>query len=552
MRLSLPLIGLIACNHEQELAPKQGEAGTLELVSPAAAAWMDVGRTTARGNVTNIEDVVVAGDEARVHGGEFEARIELARGVNVVEAAGTDARGHTLYARHGVLAGDFATPEGEVEDALALRVNRGGLDRIAELAEDMVGELDIGGSLAAINPVYVDSYGVWGWDAVTIAADVTSVAFDAPRIEITPDDGTLTLTATLPDLYVSIVAYGEVVGIDFDTDVAIGASEAVITGVLEVGADDGRLDVSLEEAEVELRDFWYDTTLLPDEVESVLLVDTVRDTLEEKLVEQIETSVPPLLDATLAGLDPSFSFDVMGLAVDLGFVFAEVDVDEDGLALALDLDLSIPPVPGKEYAGYLHAGDDTAEVDTAADVAGAVSDNLLNRLLFEAWRAGFLDLTLSTTDGSLDPALIGALKAEEATISVNAVLPPVAVEEEGSLHAQMAEVLITIDTPGGELGEHLVVALAADIDLDLTVDDGVLALEMGEPEIVMMVRESDWGGDEETITNLLEEMVPLDSLLVLLGAIEMPLPSLYGLAVDTGTAVREDTGVHTGLEIWLD
>ena len=43
-----------------------------------------------------------------------------------------------------------------------------------------------------------------------------------------------------------------------------------------------------------------------------------------------------------------------------------------------------------------------------------------------------------------------------------------------------------------------------------------------------------------------------DSLLALLGGIEMPIPALYGVAIDTGTAVREDSGVHTGLEIWLD
>jgi hypothetical protein len=550
--MTLVFLALIACEHEEDVLKGQDAAGTLELSSPAAGAWMDAGRTTARGTVTNVESVTVAGAEARLHGGEFDADVDLARGITVVEATATDARGDTLFVRHGVLAGDFASPDGDIEDALSLRVNRGGLDRIAELAAGMVGDLDLGASLAALNPVYSDSYGVWGWDAVTIAADVTSVSFGDPELDIEPDDGQLVLTATLPDLYVSIYAYGEAVGIDFDTDVSIEASEAVITAVIEVEADDGAIAVSLEDATVELRDFAYDTSALPGDVEDYLLVDTVRGTLEEKLVAEIEARVPPLLDETLAGLDPSFSFEVMGMAVDLGFAFADVEVDDDGLAISLDLDVGIPPAAGKQYAGYLYAGDATADVDTAADVAGVVSDNLLNRVLFEAWRAGVLDVTMSTTDGSLEAAYLAMLKAEEGTITVSAALPPVVVEADGSLQAQMAEVLVTIDTPGGELGEHIVVALAAAVDLDVGVADGVLSLEMGEPAITMIVRESDWGANNEAVTRLLEDMVPFDTLLSLLGGIEMPLPVLYGVTVDTGAATRESTGVHTGLEIWLD
>ena len=47
----------------------------------------------------------------------------------------------------------------------------------------------------------------------------------------------------------------------------------------------------------------------------------MRDTVEEMLVEKVEEMVPPLFDETLSGLDPSFSTELMGLAVDIEFQF---------------------------------------------------------------------------------------------------------------------------------------------------------------------------------------------------------------------------------------
>lgn len=545
------LLFLGACaDKEAEPAPVEGGALTLE--TPAAASWLAAGTVEARGTATNVDEVVVNGSIARLRHGEFTADVDLVRGAQVVEASVVDGRGDTFFARHGVLVGDFTSPEGDVEEALQLRLNQGGLDAAMALAAGMVDAATLDASLSAINPVYSDSYGVWGWDAVTIAADVETVSFSTPVLVADPETGELTLTATIPDLYVAVRAYGEVVGIDFDTDVTLEASAAVVTGTLAVDVQDGMPVVTLEDATVTFQDFSYDTSLLPGDVEAYILVDTIRTTLETKIVEAIEEMVPPVLEETLAGLDPSFALELLGTTVDLAFSFADFGVDDDGLYATLDLDVEIPPADARSYAGYLSAGDGEPELDTAPDLSAAVSDDLLNRLLFEAWRGGLVDLRLSTDDGSIDGAFLAPFHADEGTITVSPQLPPVVVEVDGGLQAQIAELLVTIDTPGGDLGEHMAVAVALTADLDVGVEDGELVLGIGTPVIVLAVRESDWGATDETITRLLEENLPIDTLLALLGDIRIALPSLYGITVDTGAATRDADQVHTDVEIWLE
>lgn len=537
---------LAAC--EKEPTEEKVPEGKLVLRTPEGGDFLADGTGTAEGQAINLSDVQVNGVAAETDGPVFSADIPLERGVNVVEASGVDGNDHTLYTRNGVLAGTFTQAEGDVQDAVYLRVNQSGLDRIGEIAATAVDMQTINGMLPAINPVYSDSY---AWDTVTVAADVESVTFDTPQLDFAPRDGALGLTVTIPNLYVDAYAYGDVLGLDFDSDVSMWASSAVLTTDVYVTARNGKLVVDIGEVAVDLKDFGYDTSLLPGDVEDYILVDTIRGKIEEMLATQITEQVPPLLDETLNGLDPSYSTELMGLSVDLGFGFSSADIDARGLALTLDLDVTIPQSGKHSAPGYFSAPLGTPDVDEHADLAGAVSDDLLNRMLYEAWQGGLLDLTLSTDDGSLEPIMLAPLKATTGTIKVTAKLPPVVVERDGKPQAQIGELLVDITTPGGALGDHLLVSVNAFADLDVTIEDGALKLALGEPEVVLMVRETSTGADEETTTNLVEQVLPLDLLFSLLGDFSFPLPALYGLEVDEGTASRDPSGVYTGLEISL-
>ncbi len=548
--LFVPFI-LAACEKEPE-ADAGAEAGSMTLETPDQADFLEEGTVHARGTAEHVSKVTVNGEAAKLNEGRFETTIELARGMNVVEASADTEGGTRLYVRNGVLAGEYKSADDAVEDAVVLRVNEGGLRAIGDLAEEMLADDLVNDSLAGLNPVYSDSYGVWGWDAVTIAANVDAVTFDTPRFEFDPRDGVLELTATLPNLYVDIYAWGEVVGIDFDSDVALWASSAVLTAEVEIDTTSGKLDVDISDTTITLNDFGYDTSLLPGDVESYLLVDTIRATIEEMLVEKIDEMVPPLLDDTLSGLDPSYSTELMGLEVDIEFAFAQADIDSDGIQLALDLDVAVPPTGAKSAPGFLGADLGTPDIDTHADVAGAISDDLLNRVLFEAWAGGLLDMKLSTRDGSLEPIMLAPLGVTEGTIEVEALLPPVIVENDGALEAQIGELLVTIDAKGSKLGDHVVASVNVFVGLDVEIADGALVLALGEPRLSFMVRENTEGVSNETMTNLLAEALPIDSILVLLGDFSFPLPELYGIVIDKGTASRDGSGVYTGIEIGVE
>ena len=538
---------LAGCEKPEAEAP--APAGLFVLQSPAGGVFLPAGTLEASGKAVNLTDVQVNGVAAEVDAGTFAAEVELQRGVNVVEGSGIDATGHTIYDRNGVLAGDFEYDDGAVEDALLLRVNDGGLRRIGEIGSDMLASESISDALSAINPVYSDSY---AWDYVIVAADVEAVSYDSPEFEFTPRDGALGLEVTLPNLYVDIYAYGEAFGFAFDSDVAMWATSAVLTADLHISAKNGGIAVEIGEVTVDLKDFGYDTSLLPGDVESYILVETIRDTITGMLVEKVNEMVPPLLDETLSGLDPSFSTELMGLQVDLAFEFAKVDVDEDGVVLDLDMDVVIPSTGTASGPGYLGADLGTPDLDTHADVSGAVSDNLLNRMLYEAWAGGLLEMRLSTDDGSLSAAMLAPLKATEGTITVSALLPPVVVERDGELQAQMGELIVDINTPGGALGDHLQAAVNVFVPLEVLVEGGALTMKLGTPEVVLMVRESTMGATDEEMTTLVEQMLPIELLFSLLGDFSFPLPSLYGLSIDEGEAKRDPSGVYTSLEVALN
>lgn len=550
-------LALVGCDKKEAAGTPVADAA-FEMTSPEAGAWTTAGSAGVTGTAENVESVSVLlapegeGVDAHRTGQNWQGSVTLARGINVVEAQALDLHGDTQFRRHGVLAGDFGNPDDGVKDALAVRVNQSGLDKVGDMVADYMTPELVTTSATAMNPVYTDSYGLWGWDAVTISADIDSVSFDRPQIEFEPTSGLLNLTATLPNLFVDAQAYGDVVGIDFDSDVTMSASSAVLTASVAVDIVDGDIAVTLTDCTVEFKDFAYDTSLLPGDIEAYILVDTIRSTVEEMLVSKINEMVPELLSSTLAGLDPSFSTDILDHTVDMSFGFADATIDRDGIALDLDVDVGMDYTGSRTYAGYLSAPKVSPTVDTHADIAAGFSDNVLNMVLFQAWRAGVLDMSLSTYDGSLDAAMLILLKADEGTISTSASLPPVLVESAAGLpQIQMSEMLVTIDTPGGDLGDHIVVAMSLWIEVEMVIEGGELVLSLGEPTIVMDVRESDWGASNESTTNLLADALPIDVILTLLGDISFPLPSLYGITVESGAADRDASGYYTDATVYL-
>lgn len=542
MRL-FPLLILVACKKE-EPTPTVPPSGELTLETPAIAAWEPMGNMKASGQAICMENVSLNGEAAEVRKEQWQAQVDLSRGINVLSVEGTDLRGDDLFVRAGVLAGNFAKANDDVVEAIRLRVNQGGLDTVAALVGQQITPEVLNGALESVNPVYTNDFTV-----ADVTVDVSNVSFDAPEISITPSAGRLTLALRIPNLVVDLYVYGSAFTIDYDTYVHMGDTGMVGEIVMSAEARQGALEVQLQSATVDFPNFWYDTDAIPSSIEGYFYVDTIAATLKEKIEEQITTLVPSLIDDVLAGLDPSFSTTLLDHALDLNYSFSDLAIDNDGLELALDLDVVVAGDSDHDFEGYLSAPNAAPTISHAVEVSGAVSDDLLNKTLFEVWRAGLLDLSLSSADGSLPAIALIPLKATEGSIQTYASLPPVIVENNGGLQLQIGELLTTIDTPDSELGGHVVVAISGTVDLDVVLRDGVLAVELGKPDLILDVRESDWGASNETVTRLVEESLPLDTLLAFLPALEFPVPALFGLVIQEGTTARDPSGYHTDLSI---
>jgi hypothetical protein len=542
----------LSCTHDS-LLNEQSVPPTpvVDLTTPMAASWWSASPVDVTGRWENVNTITVNDVPAALEDdGTFSTIISLTRGLNTIEALGQGDH-DSAFDRVGVLAGSWEDPSVAIVDALALRLNEDGIDQATDFAAGMVTVDLVNESVTAMNPVYEDSYGIWGLTAVEIKGDIDEIRFSQVTIEASPSTGLMSLEVTLPDLYVDLQAYGEIIGINFDTDASMEASKAIINGEMTLGVDGrGNLTVDMINPQVELKNFSYDTSLLPWDIEDWLFVDTIRGVVEDMLVEKIEEMVPPLFEDLLSGLDLSFELDLLGAPLSVSAAFTSASIDNKGMALSTSVSASVPLVGTKVYPGFLGSNPSTPDLDTRAPVSGAISDDLVNLMFFEAWRGGVLDMTLSTDDGSLDPLLLIPLKAEQGTISLTANLPPVAIEVDGGLQVQAGELIVDISTPGGELGESMQLAVSVFIDLDISLEGGVAALKMGDPQITMMVRSSDWGATDETTTRLIEEMLPLGTFMALLGSLEFPLPSLEGLTIKSADIGRNaGTGLHTSMAI---
>jgi len=517
------------------------------LHTPNAASWLPAGSTQIEGTGTGVTEIRVNGEAMVLEDGQFSGSSPLQRGINIIEAVGVEANGDTIFVRHGVIAGDFSDPGTNVTEAVAVRVNQGGLDQIATIAADQLDPQTINVTLKESNPVYETQSIAWTW----IAANLVEIQYGDPTIALLPTPTGLAITVTLPDLFVDIDAYGKAVAFSFSEDISMSATQAVVTGMVVADAENGNLEVELHDASLSLDGFAYDLSILPDWVEDYLFVDAIKGAIEDTLIEDMNEKIPELIDENLEALDFSFVTEILNTDLSVDISFGSIEVDSQGLQVILSLDAHVPGEGLHGYNGYLSAHPGLPMIDDIAEMAMVVSDDLLNRLLFEVWRGGLMEMTLSTEDGSLDPEMLDMLQADTGSVTVSAHLPPVIVQQGNTLVVQVAELMVDLHTPGSELGENLYVAAAANVVIEMGVEGNVLSLETGEVDLSIMVRDSDWGATSEAITNLIEALLPVDEMLGSLDALTFELPELYGLSFDSAQLSRDSSQMHTAVAVEL-
>ncbi len=552
------LLALTAGCPDTETTLTDATEPSLTLTAPQAAEWLAQGVTDTNGEWQALTDIHVNDQPMAVSGslnGDFGGQLELGRGITIVQASGVDNRGDTTFVKNHVLAGEFNGPRTAVEDAAIIRLNEAGIGVILNTVEEGVDPVLLTSLLVTAEPIYEgefldfdnDNEGLIGVDLYIDGVDLSYVELD---VELMEDE--MAFTASIYGLDISTSAVAFFSGNElFDTGVIVYADRVDITGTLTMSAFQGELDVQLLDSDVQITGLDVDLSAIPLNFEGQLLGATMEGIVESQVSGLLGDQITTLMRDTLSAFDLSFETELLGKSVVVDAEFSGASIDPAGVELKMDVDVNMPNTTLHPYTGVLTAPGGRPTPDANADVSMSLWDDLLNKMLFEAWRADMLVQNLSSEDGSLTPIALVALHADSATVAVDGVLPPVVVQDaDGNLEAQMGEVGIIIDTVGSDLGSHMELVLAINVDVDIDVVDGVIDVSLGTPVVDIMVRNSDWGASNEALSALLVDVLPIDLILSLVGDLTFPLPELPGLTFDAD-AGRDGNGTHTAVRLSL-
>ena len=523
---------------------------SLKITSPEIGAMTEEGEVEVVGKVRNLDYVEINGVEAEVSSfGRFTAVVPMEHGINVIEAYGwRDDDLDTDFDRRAVIAGTFAVPEEPVPEGLMLRANQGALDMLMLGVQSQIDPDQITSTAMNMNPVFNQNSLF-----VDAKAVIERINIGKPKIRAYPSAEALEIETRVPHFFVRVRSWGNVLGHPYDVGATVESEEIVLGLGFALGAENGNLDVDMAYVDLDLIGFDFDVSFIPDLVEDLLMVDRVQEKAEQALEKVLMKALDPAIDDALASLDLSFSTQLQGQKLDVDVDFADAWSDADGIAIVTDVYTEMPQVLPGDYPGYLLTRSEGYPMpSTKSSVAVSVSDNLVNNLMFQVWRAGLIDLHMSTEDGTLSPEMAGKLKADQASMSIRSALPPVITQDQGRLAIQIGEFDVGIDTPGGELGDTMNLALALQLDMAPRTQNGWLELGLGDPEMAMMVRENDWGATDQTTTRMLEEMMPVEELLGPVNDLAIPMPQFpAGGGIDDIKVVRDPTGAHTNVHINL-
>ncbi|MDG1481757.1 MAG: hypothetical protein P8R54_19335 [Myxococcota bacterium] len=544
---------LIGCNKDREPEPIASAQDTapetsLTLLVPEDVAWMPTGAAQVSGQARGMTTLTLNGASIPAETDTFSESVTLTRGLNHIVVSGVDVGGDTLTDKATVLAGEFASPGDTMTDALSTHIGLSGLDAIGALAAGALDPSLLLDKEGTINPIYAAE----PLPGNTLYADLAGLTFSPADIAILPTTGALEVTVTLPDLLIDLDAYGEVVWLDYGLDLQMTAEAAIITAEVMITAENGELEVTMLDPAISLEGFAYDLSILPDFIEGYLFVETIQGTVEDMLVEQANTLVPAMIDETLTGLEFAYTVPILDSVLSLAAAFDGVDITADGVALDMGVDISVPGTGTVSYAGYLAAPLSSIPAHDVLDPLSLVlSDDLLNRALFELWRGGVMDLTLSTDDGSLDPVAMDGLPLDTATVHVSPQLPPVIVNGETGLLLQAGAVDVVAYTPGASFGEYISLRLTVSADASFSVIDGIVQPQLGALDLDIEIMESDWGIPNSSIPEMVDWMLPQEDLLAMVSDVGVALPSLGGITMSSAELQRSKESLYSVISIDL-
>jgi hypothetical protein len=498
-----PILWLLACGGgnkaadlgdvpaDDTLSSETGPSYTIDdaelaFTEPGPAGFTGHGSAVSVGGVAKaMSAVTVNGVAAELDGASFSAPLDLLPGIHLVQVESTDLDGGAHSQRGSILAGDYGEPSGPSYDAVQMHLSASSIRSLGPLLEGFLTPDMLNPTIQGLNPV-VDSP-----DAVVNLGDLR---FDQAVVSLEPTDMGLLLSMELPNFVLPIDATIPDVFLGIDLDVGADVEADVwIDALVDVDTDGrGNLVVTVTHVEAELGDFDLDTGLL--ELIDWLFVDD--DDLAVFIENQLESFGPAIgsaINGMIGGLDLATEMELMGTMVSIEPAFDHASVTSQGMALGLavqvEADGEAPQAPG-----YLAFSPPPAA--QGPQLHGQISDDFINRALFEVWAAGMLNLEMPLGEGPEGALLLIFGGGDEGALSLDAKLPPVWVERNGQARIQMGEVYLTVDTPGGSYGEQVELLMNLDAAAEIAFDGTAAGITLSDAQVDLVAVGSSANNDD--------------------------------------------------------
>lgn len=352
---------------------------------------------------------------------------------------------------------------GDIAEGLAVHVSPKGIDFLENQVQYLVPEVvtvgnqqgNLFGCLFATQRWYLKN---------------TVIYLDVGKVQLTPEEGRLKLHL---ELYVSATARAETggclptLGCNISIDPSLVTADTTIelnlvpdgTGRFDVDAETEQFAVGLNLAEPELG------CALGDVVEFFvnLFLGTIEDAVVGVIEDQVRPLIEPAVEDAFNSLNIAGTFDIGGVPVDYDFYPTALEIHPGTIGLVMgghfvtnEPAACIDATLGSTVTvGAAPTFGNLSPSGAEYGVAASLSDDLLNQLLFSAWRGGLLCRTIDGLDASMLSLIGGSL----STI----------LTEDGPLTIQVRAPKPPIATLGGPNGETAMISLA-DLEIDVFAD----------------------------------------------------------------------------------
>jgi hypothetical protein len=517
-----------ACGTSSSKSPEPDTAPTLVITAPARGTTIDGSNVMVTGT-TNAPTVTINSAGVQVGtDGSFSALVPVAPGITFIETHAIDEAGSDLRDVRAVLAGDLATSDGSQQATIAAEATPAALTTIGDaIATDAKG-VDYTTAAQALNPVY-NNTGCLG-----AVLDITSITLSNIGVALAPKANALAADVNIDNIVVKLHADYKVACIGGSATITVSASAAHISGDLGASITGGKIATTLPSATVTFDGFSLDLSGIPSELTN-LFDGVVQPAVQNALASMIESKVPPIANAKLAGLvAKGFTASLLGKSTTFTVTPTKTSIAASGLYVELGATSLVTGGAGGMYLSAPQPASPSLMSQTTG-LGIAVECDLVNSLLAGLWAAGAFDTTVPVSDLSIASALLDP-NATQLALSMS--LPPTATSDgNGNLQLAIGDAMISVEDANGTQLQQL--ALSLQTAVSAASQSGALALTLGQPTLYATVLEQASDGARPLTDSEIETLV--GGVWSIVGTqassalAKLPLPAIAGVQLGAPT-----------------